>query len=173
MYLSVNDNFCHSLCWPHLIAALWQQQWGNYIWKMAPNVIITMSMQWHDIHSRNNIYYSIWDCWTIFGHEDFTLSDFMNAVRVRNIWLSLQCCLLSNCVQESAVPALYFCSDCFCLQRLVCLLVVLGKVWNWTHYGRPRCEDAVRACDAWTLEEAQTDVSAFLSYLLLWKVWWD
>uniref|UniRef100_A0A8C5NHN3 E1 ubiquitin-activating enzyme n=1 Tax=Gouania willdenowi TaxID=441366 RepID=A0A8C5NHN3_GOUWI len=30
---------------------------------------------------RNNIYFSIWDCWTIFGHEDFTLSEFMNAVR--------------------------------------------------------------------------------------------
>ncbi|CAG5940714.1 unnamed protein product [Menidia menidia] len=30
---------------------------------------------------RNNIYFTIWDCWTIFGHEDFTLSDFMNAVR--------------------------------------------------------------------------------------------
>ncbi|RVE76414.1 hypothetical protein OJAV_G00007330 [Oryzias javanicus] len=31
--------------------------------------------------SRNNISFTIWDCWTIFGHEDFTLSDFMNAVR--------------------------------------------------------------------------------------------
>ncbi|KAM8842012.1 ubiquitin-like modifier-activating enzyme 6 [Synchiropus picturatus] len=30
---------------------------------------------------RDNIYFSIWDCWTIFGHEDFTLSDFMNAVK--------------------------------------------------------------------------------------------
>lgn len=30
---------------------------------------------------RDNIYFSIWDCWTIHGHEDFTLSDFMNAVR--------------------------------------------------------------------------------------------
>lgn len=30
---------------------------------------------------RDNIYFSIWDCWTVFGHEDFTLSDFMNAVR--------------------------------------------------------------------------------------------
>uniref|UniRef100_A0A7N8YJI9 Ubiquitin-like modifier-activating enzyme 6 n=1 Tax=Mastacembelus armatus TaxID=205130 RepID=A0A7N8YJI9_9TELE len=30
---------------------------------------------------RDNIYYSIWDCWTVFGHEDFTLSDFMNTVR--------------------------------------------------------------------------------------------
>ncbi|XP_072319918.1 ubiquitin-like modifier-activating enzyme 6 [Eucyclogobius newberryi] len=30
---------------------------------------------------RNNIYFTIWDCWTIFGHQDFTLSDFMNAVR--------------------------------------------------------------------------------------------
>uniref|UniRef100_H2SK81 E1 ubiquitin-activating enzyme n=1 Tax=Takifugu rubripes TaxID=31033 RepID=H2SK81_TAKRU len=29
----------------------------------------------------SNIYFSIWDCWTILGHEDFTLSDFMNAVR--------------------------------------------------------------------------------------------
>ncbi|XP_054633903.1 ubiquitin-like modifier-activating enzyme 6 isoform X2 [Dunckerocampus dactyliophorus] len=30
---------------------------------------------------RDNIYFSIWDCWTITGREDFTLSDFMNAVR--------------------------------------------------------------------------------------------
>uniref|UniRef100_A0A3P9IW60 Ubiquitin-like modifier-activating enzyme 6 n=1 Tax=Oryzias latipes TaxID=8090 RepID=A0A3P9IW60_ORYLA len=30
---------------------------------------------------RNNLSFTIWDCWTIFGHEDFTLSDFMNAVR--------------------------------------------------------------------------------------------
>ncbi|KAM9856984.1 ubiquitin-like modifier-activating enzyme 6 [Aulostomus maculatus] len=30
---------------------------------------------------RDDIYFSIWDCWTIFGHEDFTLSDFINAVR--------------------------------------------------------------------------------------------
>lgn len=30
---------------------------------------------------RDNIYFSIWDCWTIVGHEDFTLSDFINAVR--------------------------------------------------------------------------------------------
>uniref|UniRef100_UPI0037E7A066 ubiquitin-like modifier-activating enzyme 6 n=1 Tax=Semicossyphus pulcher TaxID=241346 RepID=UPI0037E7A066 len=30
---------------------------------------------------RDDIFFSIWDCWTIFGHEDFTLSDFMNAVR--------------------------------------------------------------------------------------------
>uniref|UniRef100_A0A3B4ZBP3 E1 ubiquitin-activating enzyme n=1 Tax=Seriola lalandi dorsalis TaxID=1841481 RepID=A0A3B4ZBP3_SERLL len=30
---------------------------------------------------RDNIYFSIWDCWTIYGHEDFTLSDLMNAVR--------------------------------------------------------------------------------------------
>uniref|UniRef100_A0A3B4VKA4 Ubiquitin-like modifier-activating enzyme 6 n=1 Tax=Seriola dumerili TaxID=41447 RepID=A0A3B4VKA4_SERDU len=29
----------------------------------------------------DNIYFSIWDCWTIYGHEDFTLSDLMNAVR--------------------------------------------------------------------------------------------
>uniref|UniRef100_A0A7N6C3E3 E1 ubiquitin-activating enzyme n=1 Tax=Anabas testudineus TaxID=64144 RepID=A0A7N6C3E3_ANATE len=30
---------------------------------------------------RDNINFSIWDFWTIFGHEDFTLSDFMNTVR--------------------------------------------------------------------------------------------
>ncbi|XP_076027230.1 ubiquitin-like modifier-activating enzyme 6 [Genypterus blacodes] len=30
---------------------------------------------------RDNIDFTIWDCWTICGHEDFTLSDFMNAVR--------------------------------------------------------------------------------------------
>ncbi|XP_061762844.1 ubiquitin-like modifier-activating enzyme 6 isoform X1 [Nerophis ophidion] len=30
---------------------------------------------------RDDIYFSIWDCWTITGHQDFTLSEFINAVR--------------------------------------------------------------------------------------------
>lgn len=42
---------------------------------------------------RDNIYFSIWDCWSVFGHEDFTLSDFINAVRVRCRSILLRCSL--------------------------------------------------------------------------------
>jgi len=33
--------------------------------------------------NRNGISFTIWDRWTIYGKEDFTLLDFINAVRVR------------------------------------------------------------------------------------------
>jgi len=32
---------------------------------------------------RDNISFSIWDRWTVYGHDAFTLSDFINAVKVR------------------------------------------------------------------------------------------
>lgn len=120
------------------------------------SVVITLSL-----HARDNIYFSIWDCWTISGHEDFTLSDFMNAVRVRptfftwavnaslkghqllvqNFWWSIDCCTW-----------IYF----------------SGKVWNWANDGGPRREDALRACDARTQQEAQTDVIQFLIVQCVW-----
>ena len=40
------------------------------------------------------------------------------------------------------------------------MLSITGEVWNWTHYGCPWCENALCACDAWTLQETQIDVSA-------------
>lgn len=42
--------------------------------------------------SREHISFSIWDRWNIYGHEDFTLSDFINAVRVSRseCWLHCQ-----------------------------------------------------------------------------------
>uniref|UniRef100_A0AAX7T1B5 Ubiquitin-activating enzyme E1 C-terminal domain-containing protein n=1 Tax=Astatotilapia calliptera TaxID=8154 RepID=A0AAX7T1B5_ASTCA len=46
-----------------------------------PVVVLTEPAAVKQTLIRNNIYYTIWDCWTVFGHEDFTLSDFMNAVR--------------------------------------------------------------------------------------------
>ncbi|XP_037530279.1 ubiquitin-like modifier-activating enzyme 6 [Nematolebias whitei] len=46
-----------------------------------PVVVLTEPAAVKQTLIRNNMYFSIWDCWTIFGHEDFTLSDFMNAVR--------------------------------------------------------------------------------------------
>lgn len=33
-----------------------------------------------------------------------------------------------------------------------------GEVWNWANDGGPRREDALRACDARTQQEAQTNV---------------
>lgn len=46
-----------------------------------PVVVLTEPAAVKQTLIRKNIYYTIWDCWTVFGHEDFTLSDFMNAVR--------------------------------------------------------------------------------------------
>lgn len=41
-----------------------------------------------------------------------------------------------------------------------------GKVWNRTDYGRPWCQNALRACDAGTLEETQANVSVSSSFIL-------
>uniref|UniRef100_A0A667YQ29 Ubiquitin like modifier activating enzyme 6 n=1 Tax=Myripristis murdjan TaxID=586833 RepID=A0A667YQ29_9TELE len=46
-----------------------------------PVVVLTETAPVKRTHIRDNINFSIWDRWTIYGHEDFTLSDFINAVR--------------------------------------------------------------------------------------------
>ncbi|XP_042341101.1 ubiquitin-like modifier-activating enzyme 6 [Plectropomus leopardus] len=58
------------------------ESFKNCFFNLAiPVVVLTEPAAVKQTHIRDNIYFSIWDCWTIFGHEDFTLSDFMNAVR--------------------------------------------------------------------------------------------
>lgn len=58
------------------------ESFKNCFFNLAiPVVVLTEPAAVKQSHIRDNIYFSIWDCWTIFGHEDFTLSDFMNAVR--------------------------------------------------------------------------------------------
>ncbi|KAL4640255.1 ubiquitin-like modifier-activating enzyme 6 isoform X1 [Arapaima gigas] len=46
-----------------------------------PVVVLTETARVKRTRIRDNISFSIWDRWTIHGHEDFTLSDFMNGVR--------------------------------------------------------------------------------------------
>ncbi|XP_034043389.1 ubiquitin-like modifier-activating enzyme 6 [Thalassophryne amazonica] len=58
------------------------ESFRNCFFNLAiPVVVLTEPAPIKRTLIRNNIYFTIWDCWTIFGHEDFTLSDFMNAVR--------------------------------------------------------------------------------------------
>ncbi|XP_028458754.1 ubiquitin-like modifier-activating enzyme 6 isoform X1 [Perca flavescens] len=58
------------------------ESFKNCFFNLAiPVVVLTEPAPVKQSLIRDNIYFSIWDCWTIFGHEDFTLSDFMNAVR--------------------------------------------------------------------------------------------
>ncbi|KAM9362971.1 ubiquitin-like modifier-activating enzyme 6 [Symphorus nematophorus] len=58
------------------------ESFKNCFFNLAiPVVVLTEPAVVKRTHIRDNIFFSIWDCWTIFGHEDFTLSDFMNAVR--------------------------------------------------------------------------------------------
>lgn len=58
------------------------ESFKNCFFNLAiPVVVLTEPAPVKRTLIRDNIYFSIWDCWTIFGHEDFTLSDFMNAVR--------------------------------------------------------------------------------------------
>ncbi|KAM9819468.1 ubiquitin-like modifier-activating enzyme 6 isoform 1-T2 [Syngnathus typhle] len=46
-----------------------------------PVVVFTEPAPVKQAFIRENISFSIWDIWTISGHEDFTLSDFINGVR--------------------------------------------------------------------------------------------
>ncbi|KAM7419181.1 hypothetical protein PAMA_016345 [Pampus argenteus] len=58
------------------------ESFKNCFFNLAiPVVVLTEPAPVKQTLIRDNIYFSIWDCWAIFGHEDFTLSDFMNAVR--------------------------------------------------------------------------------------------
>ncbi|XP_070839263.1 ubiquitin-like modifier-activating enzyme 6 [Chaetodon trifascialis] len=58
------------------------ESYKNCFFNLAiPVVVLTEPAVVKRTPIRDDIYFSIWDCWTIFGHEDFTLSDFMNAVR--------------------------------------------------------------------------------------------
>uniref|UniRef100_A0A8C6L3Q1 Ubiquitin-like modifier-activating enzyme 6 n=1 Tax=Nothobranchius furzeri TaxID=105023 RepID=A0A8C6L3Q1_NOTFU len=58
------------------------ESFKNCFFNLAiPVVVLTEPATVKHTLIRNNIFFSIWDCWTIFGHEDFTLSDFMSAVR--------------------------------------------------------------------------------------------
>ncbi|XP_074486264.1 ubiquitin-like modifier-activating enzyme 6 [Sebastes fasciatus] len=58
------------------------ESFKNCFFNLAiPVVVLTEPAPVKQSLIRNDIYFSIWDCWTICGHEDFTLSDFMNAVR--------------------------------------------------------------------------------------------
>ncbi|XP_034543207.1 ubiquitin-like modifier-activating enzyme 6 [Notolabrus celidotus] len=58
------------------------ESFRNCFFNLAiPVMVLTEPAPVKRTHIRDNIYFTIWDCWTIFGHEDFTLSDFMNAVR--------------------------------------------------------------------------------------------
>ncbi|XP_070770537.1 ubiquitin-like modifier-activating enzyme 6 [Enoplosus armatus] len=58
------------------------ESFKNCFFNLAiPVVVLTEPAPVKRTLIRDNIYFSIWDCWTVFGHEDFTLSDFMNAVR--------------------------------------------------------------------------------------------
>uniref|UniRef100_A0A4W6BQN0 Ubiquitin-like modifier-activating enzyme 6 n=1 Tax=Lates calcarifer TaxID=8187 RepID=A0A4W6BQN0_LATCA len=58
------------------------ESFKNCFFNLAiPVVVLTEPAPVKRTLIRDNIYFSIWDCWTIFGHEDFTLSDLMNAVR--------------------------------------------------------------------------------------------
>uniref|UniRef100_A0A8C2WGU8 Ubiquitin like modifier activating enzyme 6 n=1 Tax=Cyclopterus lumpus TaxID=8103 RepID=A0A8C2WGU8_CYCLU len=58
------------------------ESFKNCFFNLAiPVVVLTEPAQVKQSLIRDNIYFSIWDCWTIFGREDFTLSDFINAVR--------------------------------------------------------------------------------------------
>ncbi|XP_069023197.1 ubiquitin-like modifier-activating enzyme 6 [Embiotoca jacksoni] len=58
------------------------ESFKNCFFNLAiPVVVLTETAPVKQMLIRNNIYFSIWDCWTVFGHEDFTLSNFINAVR--------------------------------------------------------------------------------------------
>uniref|UniRef100_A0AAR2KCL5 Ubiquitin-activating enzyme E1 C-terminal domain-containing protein n=1 Tax=Pygocentrus nattereri TaxID=42514 RepID=A0AAR2KCL5_PYGNA len=58
------------------------ESFKNCFFNLAiPVVVLTETAHVKRIQIRDDISFSIWDQWSITGHEDFTLSDFINAVR--------------------------------------------------------------------------------------------
>ncbi|XP_051983548.1 ubiquitin-like modifier-activating enzyme 6 [Xyrauchen texanus] len=58
------------------------ESFKNCFFNLAiPVMVLTETARVKRTQIRDDISFSIWDRWTIFGHEDFTLSDFIHAVR--------------------------------------------------------------------------------------------
>ncbi|XP_040180679.1 ubiquitin-like modifier-activating enzyme 6 [Rana temporaria] len=58
------------------------EAYKNCFFNLAiPIIVFTETAEVKRTHIRNGISFTIWDRWTIYGKEDFTLLDFINAVR--------------------------------------------------------------------------------------------
>uniref|UniRef100_A0A4W4HDJ9 E1 ubiquitin-activating enzyme n=1 Tax=Electrophorus electricus TaxID=8005 RepID=A0A4W4HDJ9_ELEEL len=58
------------------------ESFKNCFFNLAlPVVVLTETAQVKRTRIRDDISFSIWERWSIVGHEDFTLSDFLSAVR--------------------------------------------------------------------------------------------
>nr|DBA28735.1 TPA: hypothetical protein GDO54_009041 [Pyxicephalus adspersus] len=58
------------------------EAYKNCFFNLAiPIIVFTETAEVKQTHIRNGISFTIWDRWTIHGKEDFTLQDFINAVR--------------------------------------------------------------------------------------------
>ncbi|KAM4809981.1 ubiquitin-like modifier-activating enzyme 6 [Rhinophrynus dorsalis] len=58
------------------------EAYKNCFFNLAiPIIVFTETAEVRRTEIRNGITFSIWDRWTIYGKEDFTLLDFINAVR--------------------------------------------------------------------------------------------
>ncbi|XP_030643913.1 ubiquitin-like modifier-activating enzyme 6 isoform X2 [Chanos chanos] len=65
-----------------VVAGFGFESYKNCFFNLAiPVMVLSETAQVKRTQIRDDISFSIWDRWTIYGHEDFTLSDFMNAVR--------------------------------------------------------------------------------------------
>ncbi|XP_063314807.1 ubiquitin-like modifier-activating enzyme 6 [Pelobates fuscus] len=58
------------------------EAYKNCFFNLAiPIIVFTETAEVRRTHIRNGISFTIWDRWTIYGNEDFTLLDFINAVK--------------------------------------------------------------------------------------------
>ncbi|KAM9331152.1 ubiquitin-like modifier-activating enzyme 6 [Gastrophryne carolinensis] len=58
------------------------EAYKNCFFNLAiPIIVFTETAEVKRMHIRNGISFTIWDRWTIYGKEDFTLLDFINAVK--------------------------------------------------------------------------------------------
>ncbi|XP_076848600.1 ubiquitin-like modifier-activating enzyme 6 [Brachyhypopomus gauderio] len=65
-----------------VVGAYGFESFKNCFFNLAiPVVVLTETAQVKRTRIRDDISFSIWERWSIMGHEDFTLSDFLSAVR--------------------------------------------------------------------------------------------
>lgn len=58
------------------------QAYKNCFFNLAiPIIVFTETAEVRKTEIRNGISFTIWDRWTVYGKDDFTLSDFINAVK--------------------------------------------------------------------------------------------
>lgn len=150
-----------------------------------------MFLFWIFFYNRNGISFTIWDRWIIHGKEEFTLLDFINAVKVRQLFIS---CFESVSFIHNFVRGFYkyylagvfsLFTGCKTLSSSILYLggvlivsfgySLSGEVRNWANNGGTGSQNALCPCYAWSCKKIEVNVSIehyMQDILKSWNISW-